>query len=146
MSSEINLSTILSVSNPVAINERTIDVEIDVDGIGVVGYTAAEWGSNETSTTLFERAKAGEYGELDMSRFKTEEQQRKERAIAENDDKLSYLTNEANAICQPLAEEKDLGIISDEDLARYKAWAVYRQKLRKVDLNAEDVIWPEKPE
>lgn len=74
------------------------------------------------------------------------EEQRLEDTMAHNSGVLNALTDTANAVCQPLAEEKDLGIISDEDLARYKAWAVYRQKLRKVDTSVESPAWPDKPE
>ena len=45
-----------------------------------------------------------------------------------------------------LSEERDAGIISDDDLERWKAWVAYRKSLRELDVTATDIKWPAKPE
>lgn len=59
---------------------------------------------------------------------------------------LAKEEQEANSIIKVLSDERDAEIISDDDLARWKAWVKYRKALRETDMSHEDVEWPDKPE
>lgn len=56
------------------------------------------------------------------------------------------LIKEASSKIQVLSDERDAGIISDDDLNRWKAWIVYRKALRELDVTADGIEWPDKPE
>ena len=144
------ISNYAEIKNPTwELGKKSICVIVRVAGSKVeMPYTAAPWGkdyNDPVSTEIYEMALAGKFGEIlpvpqsaiDMQNLVKMEKLK---------EKLDELTREANDICQPLSEEKELGIISDEDLEKYKKWAIYRQKLRKLDLNSENIDWPEKPE
>lgn len=144
---ELAIGKIVRVFDPVAFSDQMIDVSIEIEGGEVIRYTAASFSPYDVGRELFSRANAGEYGDVVRSPLYETAAEHKAAEDQEYRDGIrDSLAREANEICQPLAEEKDLGIISDEDLVRYKAWAVYRQKLRKVDVTVENPEWPAKPE
>lgn len=144
---EITNGKIVRVFDPVAFSDQTIDVSIEVESGDVIRYTAASFSPYEVSRELFSRASKGEYGDVSQSQFYETVAERK--ALDEQEYRTGVrdsLIREANEICQPLAEEKDLGIITDDDLERYKLWAIYRQKLRRVDISVDDPVWPDRPD
>lgn len=59
---------------------------------------------------------------------------------------IALRASEANEIISVLSSERDAGIISDDDLNRWKAWIVYRKALRELDVTADEIEWPDKPE
>ena len=59
---------------------------------------------------------------------------------------LEERVEEANSIIEMLSDERDAGIISDDDLERWKAWVAYRKTLRAIDVTATNIEWPTKPE
>ena len=129
--------------------KTTITVDVRTVGSSIyMPYTADPRGkdfNDPSSTAIYELAVDGKFGviaDVPKADLDLQEAVRKEKQLY----KLRQLEDEANRICQPLTEEKDLGIISDEDFARYKSWAIYRQSLRKVDLSANEPTWPMKPE
>lgn len=111
------------------------------DGL-VTDFHAAPTDTMEYGRILYEQLDSGAWGVV----APYTEEEKKEAIEQGNKAVLSSLESYASSITRPLAEEKDLGIISDDDLARYKAWAIYRQKLRKTDLSVDKPDWPEKPE
>ena len=64
----------------------------------------------------------------------------------ENMSIVQELTSEAGVIIRNLSDERDAGIISDDDLERWKAWVAYRKALREIDATAPDIQWPDKPQ
>lgn len=60
--------------------------------------------------------------------------------------KASGLSKEADNVIRLLSDERDAGIISDDDLTRWEAWVKYRKALRELDVTATDIKWPAKPE
>lgn len=90
---------------------------------------------------LFESAYRGDFGPVaeysQSDRFKDN--------IRKNAIVQQSLIDSASAICKIFSEEKDLGIISDIDLAKYKEWVKYRKALREVDITLSDTKWPDKP-
>lgn len=52
----------------------------------------------------------------------------------------------ANKTISVLSEEKDAGIISEDDLKKWKRWVSYRKELRELDISKEKVDWPKAPE
>ncbi len=144
---ELAIGKIVRVFDPVEFSDQMIDVSIEVEGGEVIRFTAASFSPYDVGREIFSRASAGEYGTVVRSPlYETAAEHKAAEEQEYRDGIRDSLVREANDICQPLAEEKDLDIISDEDLARYKAWAVYRQKLRKVDTSVESPAWPNKPE
>ena len=59
---------------------------------------------------------------------------------------LAGRASEADKVITVLSSERDAEIISDDDLARWKAWVAYRKELRELDVTATDIKWPAKPE
>ena len=54
---------------------------------------------------------------------------------------------EANQKIAPLQAAFDVGIATDEELAKLKVWKTYFVLLSRVDVSkAPDVDWPKKPE
>ena len=58
--------------------------------------------------------------------------------------KQARLTEVQNDLAT-LRDEKDAGIISDEDLERFKALVKYRKALAAVDTTSTPVTWPDAP-
>lgn len=116
--------------------------EDDADGTEAYGYHFAPDDCVPRCVRGYRDLDAGKFGAVSPY---TEEMRINDLRVRHETQRIA-LTSEANEICQPLAEEKDLDIISDEDLVKYKAWVVYRQKLRKVDVTVENPEWPAKPE
>ena len=120
----------------------TVTFTDDPEGTVATPYAFAKNDAVDYCARGWDELNTGKWGPIEDY---TEERRLQDNKL-DNIAVQSDLMQSANDVCQPLAEEKDLGIISDEDLARYKAWAVYRQKLRKVDLSADPVSWPAVPE
>lgn len=59
---------------------------------------------------------------------------------------MQYRRYEADKVIAVLSSERDAEIISDDDLARWKAWVAYRKALRELDVAATNIEWPAKPE
>ncbi|MCE9947535.1 tail fiber assembly protein [Hafnia paralvei] len=60
--------------------------------------------------------------------------------------KKAHLLEEATIAISPLQDASDLGIATDAELARLKAWKTYRVLLSRVDVSkAPDIDWPVAP-
>ena len=66
--------------------------------------------------------------------------------ITSNKNRRAGLLSDADSVIRPLSDERDAGIISDDDFDRWKAWVVYRKALRELDVSKDDVVWPAMPE
>lgn len=57
------------------------------------------------------------------------------------------LTAEATVQIGPLQDADDLGIATDEEIKKLKAWKTYRVMLSRVDVSkVPEITWPESPE
>lgn len=95
----------------------------------------------EYGRELYRDLSQGTYGEVAPY---SDESARQDKLIASNMER-SMLMAEADSIIRLLSEERDAGIISDEDEVKWKKWIMYRKILRALDLTSETVSWPEKP-
>lgn len=141
----MNIEKPLSVLNPKYNADGSINagVEWGFLGDGVAHpFTASPNDVADHGRQLFEDLKAGVYG--DVAPYTDKDAARDKQAAAEYEQ--SQLIDEASEIIRPLSDERDAGIISDDDLARWKAWVVYRKALRDLDVTAIDIKWPAKPE
>ncbi|HCU14138.1 phage tail fiber assembly protein [Hafnia paralvei ATCC 29927] len=67
--------------------------------------------------------------------------------IAQVEETRAQLMVEANQKIAPLQAAFDVGIATDEELAKLKVWKTYFVLLSRVDVSkAPDVDWPKKPE
>jgi phage terminase large subunit GpA-like protein len=57
----------------------------------------------------------------------------------------SLLMTQANEAIAPLQDAIELEIASDEEQSQLAAWKKYRVFLNRIDTEASDIIWPEKP-
>lgn len=59
---------------------------------------------------------------------------------------LAGRIKEADAIIQPLMGYALAGILSDAEKETFKAWNEYRKALEGLDVTADEIEWPDKPE
>ena len=119
------------------------DVEWAFLGDGIAHpFTASPDDVADHGRQLFEDLKAGVYGEV--APYTDKDAARDKHAAAEYE--RSQLIDEASGLIRPLSDERDAGIISDDDLGHWKAWVAYRKALRELDVTATDIEWPAKPE
>lgn len=59
--------------------------------------------------------------------------------------KYNKLLNDAEKIIAPLRDEALIDIISSDDREKLTLWVEYCKKLRKTDLNSDNIIWPTPP-
>jgi len=57
----------------------------------------------------------------------------------------SVLMTQASEAIAPLQDAVELEIASDEEQSQLAAWKKYRVFLNRIDTEASDIIWPEKP-
>lgn len=55
---------IISAKNPVRISEDKIDLDVEIEGIGPVPFTACENDVEDHCRELYARAVAGEFGDV----------------------------------------------------------------------------------
>ena len=143
------VSGYLTVENPSYNPDGSICVNVTTDSVSIpFPYTAVKKAMNtgdEISNEIYNRAIKGEFGEImpvPQERYDLINKMKKETNILELERKIEH----ANKICRPLSDEKELGIITDSDFERYRAWAKYRQSLRLVDVDVDRPEWPAPPE
>lgn len=56
------------------------------------------------------------------------------------------LLSEADAVIRPMLGYAVAGILSDAEKERFKAWNEYRKALEGLDVTADEIEWPDKPE
>lgn len=61
-------------------------------------------------------------------------------------DRVKSLLCDADAVIQPMLGYASAGILSDAEKERFKAWNEYRKALEGVDVTADELEWPDKPE
>ena len=64
----------------------------------------------------------------------------------ENRGKKQRLIDDADSVIQPLLGYAVSGILSDTEKETFKAWNEYRKALEDVDVTADDIQWPDKPQ
>ncbi|HDJ9227137.1 TPA: tail fiber assembly protein [Escherichia coli] len=69
-----------------------------------------------------------------------------ELAVQQAENKQKELLTVANAQCNELMIDFNLGLLTDEQIVELKAWRIYIRDLKLVDINsAPDITWPEAP-
>lgn len=69
-----------------------------------------------------------------------------ELAVQQAENKKKELLTVANAQCNELMIDFNLGLLTDEQKQELKAWRIYIRDLKLVDINmAPDITWPEAP-
>lgn len=63
-----------------------------------------------------------------------------------NESVRDSLIQDADAIIQPLMGYALAGIMSDADKKTFKAWNEYRKALEGLNVTANEIEWPDKPE
>ncbi|MFJ7315059.1 tail fiber assembly protein [Pseudomonas sp. NPDC098747] len=127
---------ITKVRNPQWANaEKTaINVSMTVEGLGEIPFTASPDDTTDYGPKIFERAVAGEFGEVaDMAPIPDEVLIT--RAIYQQRRKLA----EAAISLASLQDAVDLGQASGEQVERLTQWKQYRIDLSKI---AEQAGWP----
>ena len=146
----VNENEASSINDPVKVIDAKYDasgtisckIKLTLDQEDYWSVTASPLDSAEHGVRLFNELKSGKWG--DVAAY-TEEDQKQDRII--QDSLLqSDLIGKANLVISPLSDERDAGIISDDDLERWKAWVAYRKSLRELDVTAEEIEWPSKPD
>lgn len=56
------------------------------------------------------------------------------------------LLTAARVVTSDYQNEALIGLISDDDAARFKQWVVYVKSLKSLDLTADDIAWPVVPD
>lgn len=95
----------------------------------------------EYGREIYQDLSNGKYGEVAPY---SNESVRQDKLTANNMERATLMAD-ADNIIRPLSEERDAGIISEEDEAKWKEWILYRKALRALDLTSDTVSWPEKP-
>lgn len=81
-------------------------------------------------------------GEKVIPRIETHEE-----IVAKAQRKKETLLEIATKAMGPLQDAKDLGIATEEELAKLKEWMFYRVQVNRIDVNkAPDIDWPVAPE
>lgn len=71
----------------------------------------------------------------------------KEQLVTQAEQEKQSLLSEANESIAPLQYAVDLGMATDEEMARLEEWKKYSVILNRVDTSlAPDIEWPQKPE
>ena len=105
-------------------------------------FSASPYDPEEHGRLLYAALEAGEYGEIKPY---TEANRQQDLHVQRTTDCALQIA-EADRILSALSDERDADIISDADLARWKRWVKYRKQLRELDLTADVVTWPARPE
>ncbi|HHY8328586.1 tail fiber assembly protein [Citrobacter braakii] len=70
----------------------------------------------------------------------------RELALQEAENKKKELLSVANAECNELMIDFNLGLLTDEQTEELKTWRIYIRDLKQVDIgSAPDITWPEAP-
>lgn len=64
----------------------------------------------------------------------------------EASEKKQGLIDDADSVIQPMLGYAISGILSDAEKERFKAWNEYRKALESLDVTADEIEWPDKPE
>ncbi len=84
--------------------------------------------------------------EWDGGKWVVNEAKAKELAVQKAENKKKELLTVANAECNELMIDYNLGLLTDEQVEELKAWRLYIRELKAVDTGtAPDVVWPEAP-
>lgn len=106
-----------------------------------IPFTASPTDTEAHGQKLYELLARGKYGEVEAY----SEEDRQKDAVYENRMKQSFLLSEADSIIRVLSEEREAGIITADDLRRWKDWIAYRKKLRELEITTSTIGWPNKP-
>jgi len=70
-----------------------------------------------------------------------------DKLVEQANERKRWLLAEANEIIEPLQDALDMGIATDDEVKRLKAWKLYRIELTRIDTSlSPNIIWPERPE
>lgn len=105
-----------------------------------IPYTASINDSEEIGRNIHSLCLSGEYGEISPPQLPT-----KEDKIGQLEKEKKLLLLESNEIIEPLKDASEGGYINKEDIDKLEKWKKYRYQLTKVNLEDENIEWPEKP-
>lgn len=96
---------------------------------------------------LFEKQAAGGYEiQSDEKGYPVAVKWAEESAEEKAKYKREDLLKEADAVIQPMLGYAVAGILSDNEKETFKSWNEYRKALEGLDVTADELEWPDKPE
>lgn len=135
--------TPLKVSNPRYLANGDINCKViwDIFPDVEMPFTASKEDPEEHGRRLYNEIFSGKHG---LIKKYGEKEKMNDKIIS----RLIYRSksiSKANAIIGVLSEEREAGIISDNDLRAWKKWIKYRKELRGINLYFPEVVWPNEP-
>jgi hypothetical protein len=121
-----------------------ISLRVTFDGLGELPFTATPDDGEAHGREIFQRAVAGEFGEIAPHTPPSSEQ-----LLAEASAQKSRLLQQAAERIAPLADSAELGVATADELQRLYDWKMYRVELNRVEQQPgypETLMWPTPPE
>ncbi len=106
-----------------------------------VPYTASINDSEEIGRNIHHLCLSGVYGEIYPPLLPTLEDK-----ISLSETERNLLLLESFRIIEPLKDANEGGYIDEEDIDKLEKWKKYRYHLTKVNLEEENIQWPQKPD
>lgn len=121
--------------------ENGVECEVKLTNFDkVIPYFATPNDGEFIGREIYRLCVSGKYGKVNPPK-----PLHKEEVIANQEEKRKHLINVATFIIEPLKDASDGGYINKEDIDKLEKWKKYRYQLTKVNLEDENIEWPEKP-
>ncbi|QJP11838.1 tail fiber assembly protein [Pseudomonas multiresinivorans] len=136
----------LKASQPFWVDEAQTGISLLVtfEGLGEVPFTATPNDGEAHGREIFQKAIAGEFGDIAPCAVPTSGQ-----LIAEISYQKSHLLQQAAEKIAPLQDSVELGIATPEEIQRLHDWKVYRVEVNRVEQQPhypQTLMWPQLPE
>lgn len=128
----------------VDVAQTGISLRVTFEGLGELPFTATPDDGEAHGREIFQRAVAGEFGDI-----APHEPPSNEQLIAEISAQKSRLLQRAAERIAPLADSAELGVATPAELQRLYDWKMYRIELNRVEQQPgypKNLMWPQSPE